>query len=79
MNRVKPRWWQACWKCSGRGYVTVAGDRYTREELRTRPELAATYADILVNGGWAAPAIKRVCPSCSGLRLNKRGRKKFLP
>lgn len=60
------KWFTKCFKCSGKGYVVVPGERYTREELRTDPALASVYADILVNGGWAARPVNKECPKCKG-------------
>ena len=60
-----------CWACDGRGWREAAGEPYTREELRTRPELAREYAEILVNGGWAAPAVRRPCGKCGGTGRRK--------
>jgi hypothetical protein len=60
------RLFKRCWKCGGKGYRTVAGTHYTREELRTREDLQGIYVDILLNGGWAAPAVKETCPKCNG-------------
>jgi hypothetical protein len=60
-----------CWKCMGKGHLIEEGPHYTRHELRTRPELVGTYADILLNGGWAAPAIKVECPKCNGTGRRK--------
>lgn len=54
--------WFSCMRCHGTKNVTVAGELYSREWLReNRP---SDYADILVNGGWLAPAITKVCPRC---------------
>lgn len=61
----------SCFTCWGRGYKIVPGKPYTREELRTLPELKSIYADILVNGGWAAPSVRVTCPKCNGTGKRK--------
>lgn len=75
VNHVKPKWWQACLRCEGKGYRVVAGERYTRAWLRENDP--ATWADVMVNGGWAAKAERVPCRGCSGLRFNKRWRRRF--
>lgn len=57
------RWRVSCPRCWGAGTLTTEGEPYTREELRAQPDL---WADILVNGGWAGPAVVTDCPRCKG-------------
>lgn len=57
------RVWFSCLRCHGTKVVTVPGEPFSREWLReNRP---SDYADVLVNGGWVAPAITKPCPRCT--------------
>jgi hypothetical protein len=53
-----------CWTCWGKGFITVPGPRYSKQWLKENDPSA--WADIMVNGGWYAPALKKQCPNCSG-------------